>query len=102
MEEKIRQIASDALEMNITVVLVDLSYPETGIRSHNFPFRDSSEINIPKDNEPFSRCNIPEKIPTHLKKFLDEPVFAMFSEKYSQHFTELVIMDEHKSSIGKK
>jgi len=97
MEEKIRQIASDSLEMNITIVVVDLSDPETGIGSHNFPFRDSSEIEIPKDREAFPICNIPEKIPTHLETFLDNPMFAMFAKKYSQYPTELVIMDERKS-----
>ena len=97
MEEKIRHIASDSLEMNITTVMVDLSDPETGIGGNNFPFRDSSEIEISKNSESFPICNIPEKIPTHLKKFLDEPTFAMFAKKYSEHSTELVIMDERKS-----
>ena len=94
MEEKTRHIASDSLEMNITIALVDLSDPETGIGGNNFPFRNSSEIEISKDKEPFPICDIPEKIPTHLKKFLDEPIFAMFSKKYSDQNTELVIMDE--------
>jgi len=94
MEEKIKQIASNSLEMNVTVALVDLTDPETGIGSHNFPFRDSSEINIQEGKELFPICNIPEKIPVHLKKFLDEPIFAMFSKKYSNQNTELVIMDE--------
>ena len=97
MEEKIRHIASDSLEMNITTVVVDLYDPETGIGGNNFPFRDSSEIEISKDKEPFPICNIPEKIPIHLKKFLDEPTFAMFAKKYSEYSTELVIMDERKS-----
>ncbi|MDH5463726.1 MAG: hypothetical protein OEW49_05400 [Nitrosopumilus sp.] len=96
MEEKIKQIASDSLEMNITIALVDLSDPETGIGSDNFPFRNSSEIEISKDKEPFPICDIPEKIPIHLKKFLDEPIFAMFSKKYSDQNTELVIMDERQ------
>jgi len=94
MEEKIKQIASDSLEMNITMALVDLTDPETGIGNNNFPFRDSSEINIPDGKESFPICNIPEKIPVHLKKFLDKPIFAMFSKKYSDQNTELVIMDE--------
>ena len=94
MENKIKQIASDLLGMNITIALVDLTDPETGIGSNNFPFRDASEIKIPDDQEPFPICNIPEKIPIHLKKFLDEPIFAMFSKKYSEHNTELHIMDE--------
>jgi len=97
IEEKIRNIASDSLEMNISKVLVDLSDPETGIGGNNFPFKDSSEIELSKNSEPFPICNIPEKIPTHLEKFLDEPVFAMFSKKYSDQNTELVIMDERKS-----
>lgn len=94
MEEKIRQIAFDSLGMNITVVSVDLTDPETGIGSNNFPFKDSSEIEIPSDKEPFPICNIPQKIPIHLKKFLDDPMFAMFSEKYFQYDAELIIMDE--------
>ena len=94
MEEKIRQIASNSLGMNITVVLVDLSDPDTGIGSHNFPFKDSSEITTSDDSESFPICNIPEKISVHLKKFHDKEIFAMFSEKYSQYSTELVIMDE--------
>jgi len=94
MEEKIKQIASDSLGMNITVVSVDLTDPKTGIGSNNFPFKDSSEIKIPGDKEPFPICDIPQKIPVHLKKFLDDPMFAMFSEKYSQYDTELIIMDE--------
>ena len=97
MEEKIRQIASDSLGMNITVALVDLSDPDTGIGNHNFPFRDFSEITTSDDREPFPICNIPEKIPIHLKKFLDEPIFEMFSKKYSKHNAELHIMDERKS-----
>jgi len=94
MEEKIKQIASDSLGMNITSASVDLTDPETGIGDNNFPFKDSSEIEITDDKEPFPICNIPEKIPIHLKKFLDEPIFAMFSKKYSHYNTELEIMDE--------
>ena len=94
MEEKIRQIASDSLGMHIISASVGLPDPETGIESNNFPFRNSSEINIPEGREPFPICNISEKIPVHLKKFLNEPLFAMFSKKYSQHDTELLVMDE--------
>jgi len=94
MEEKIKQIASNSLEVHITVASVDLTDPETGIGGNNFPFKDSSEIKISDNREPFPICNIPEKIPIHLKKILDEPMFTMFSEKYSQHSTELYIMDE--------
>jgi len=94
MEEKIKQIAIDSLGMNITVVSVDLTDPKTGIGSNNFPFRDSSEIEISETKKPFEICNIPEKIPVHLKKFHDKEIFAMFSEKYSQYPTELYIMDE--------
>ena len=100
MEETIGQIASDSLKMNVAKVIVDLSDPKTGIESRNFPFRDSSEIKIPKGDEPFPICNIPEEIPAHLKKFLDEPIFAMFSKKYSQYPTELLIIDERGFKSG--
>ena len=96
MEEKTRHIASDSLEMNITTAKVDLSDPETDIGGNNFPFKDSSEIEISKDRESFPICNIPEKIPTHLNKFLGDPTFAMFAKKYAQYPAELVIMDERK------
>ena len=93
-EEKIKQNAINFLDMNIIDVSVDLTDPETGIGSFNFPFRNSSEIKISPDKEPFPICDVPEKIPTHLKKFLDEPIFEMFSEKYSKYDTELTIIDE--------
>ncbi len=94
MEEKIKQIAIDSLGMHIISASVDLSDPETRIESNNFPFRNSSEIKIPEGREPFPICDISEKIPVHLKKFLNEPLFAMFSNKYAQHDTELLVMDE--------
>ena len=93
-EEKIKQNAINFLDMNIIDVSVDLTDPETGIGSFNFPFRDSSDIEISSEKEPLPVCNIPEKIPTHLKKFLDEPIFEMFSQKYSKYDTELTIIDE--------
>ena len=93
-EEKIKQNAINFLDMNIIDVSVDLSDPETGIGSFNFPFRNSSEIKISPDKEPFPICDVPEKIPIHLKKFLDEPIFEMFSKKYSKYDTELTIIDE--------
>ena len=93
-EEKIKQNAINFLDMNIIDVSVDLTDPETDIGSFNFPFRNSSEIKISSDKESFLICDIPEKIPTHLKKFLDEPIFEMFSQKYSKYDTELTIIDE--------
>ncbi len=94
MEEKIRQIASDSLEMHIISASVGLPDLEMRIESNNFPFQNSSEIEIPEGREIFPICDISEKIPVHLKKFLNEPLFAMFSKKYSQHDTELLVMDE--------
>ncbi len=93
-EEKIKQNAINFLNMNIIDVSVDLTDPETGVGSFNFPFRNSSEVKISPDKESFLICDIPEKIPTHLKKFLDEPIFEMFSQKYSKYDTELTIIDE--------
>ena len=97
MEEEIKTIASDSLGMNVDTVFVDMSDHSTGIENTNFPFRDSSEIKpIQKDDgkPSFQICNIPEKIPTHLKKIKEKKWFEMFSEKYASHSTSLDLMDE--------
>ena len=100
MEEKVKQIAAESLGMNIVSVTVDFTDPKTDVGDNNFPFRDAAEIKIPDYRESFPICNIPEKIPVHLKKFLDKPIFALFSKKYAHYNTELEIMDErHMDSL---
>ncbi len=96
MEEEIKTIASDSLGMNVSAVFIDMSDHSTGIENVNFPFRDSSEIKpTSQDDKPsFQICNIPEKIPIHLKKIKEKEWFTMFSEKYAKHSTSLDLMDE--------
>ena len=97
MEEKIKSIASDSLGMNVVTVFIDMSDHSTGIEHPNFPFRNSSEIKPTyKDGNtpPIQICNIPEKIPIHLKKIKEKEWFAAFSEKYAKHSTSLDLMDE--------
>ena len=42
----------------------------------------------------FPICSIPERIPVHLQKISNTEMFQLFSEKYSQHEIELIIVDE--------
>lgn len=88
MRDKIKEVVINLVEINSINV---------GLESHRIPFENASDVKQTSDSEPFPICNIPEKIPIHLQKIRDTEMFKLFSEKYSQHEIELIIVDERSA-----
>jgi len=88
MKEKQTEIASRILEVDISDAYVAEGW--------NYPFRDKSEIKPIPDQEPIPTCDIPEKIPTHLKIIRDSEMFQMFAKKYSKYPLTIDISDERR------
>ena len=86
MQEKQKEIASKILGVGISDAYVAEGW--------NYPFRDESEIKPMAGTESIPTCNIPERIPMHLKKIRQSEMFQMFAGKYSQHQLTVEISDE--------
>jgi len=89
MQEKQKEIASDILGVKISNVYIEENW--------NFPFKDSSKVNIINNENIVPLCNIPEKIPDHLKIIKQTEMFQMISEKYSEDIIMIDISDERYS-----
>ena len=85
MQEKLKTVASNALEMPISQVYLEEDF--------NFPFVDASKIQ-PSDESVI--CDILPKIPIHFQNIRETEMFQMFSQKYSQYDVELIIQDERR------
>ena len=85
MQEKLAEIASKLLDVNIMV-------PE--LYDSFFPFVNGSEIKILEGKESFQTCNVVENIPNHLEKISNAKFFQMFAHKYSDYEIELSLQDE--------
>ena len=95
MNEKLKEIAYGSLGFNISI------YNQTNaFGGENFPFINSESATRKANDyekykeEPYTICNIEEKIPNHLKKISETEMFQMFIKKYSQYQIDLDIMDE--------
>ncbi len=86
MQEKLGIVASNLLEIDVTIYSIYESY---------FPFIDGSQIKI-LDDKSFSVCNIVENIPIHLQEIQKTEKFQTFVEKYSNYSLELDLHDERK------
>ena len=85
MQEKIKDISSDLLEIKISkVTLLDAQYPfwEVEYRAEKL------------DLDPSTICAFEQDMPLHLEKILETDNFKLFSKKYSSHTLEFIIMDE--------
>ena len=85
MQEKIKNISSDLLEIKISKVeLLDGQYPfwEVEYRAEKLGF------------DPAMICAFEQDIPLHLEKISETRNFKLFSKKYTSYTLELIIMDE--------
>ena len=85
MQEKIKDISSDLLEIKISkVTLLEGQYPfwEVEYRAEKL------------DLDPSMICAFEQDMPLHFEKILKTDNFKLFSKKYSSHTLELIIMDE--------
>ena len=89
MQEKQKEITTDILGVKISNVYIKENW--------NFPFKDSSKVNILNTENIVPLCNIPEKIPDHLKIIRQTEMFQMISEKYSEDIIMIDISDERSS-----
>ncbi len=86
MSKRQAEIASEILKVNISD-----SYVAEG---WNFPFKDTSKVNIinPEFKKPV--CSIPKSIPYHLQKIQQSEMFQIFVGKYSEYELKIDISDE--------
>jgi hypothetical protein len=92
MQEKIKEIATDSLGINIAMWDVHQAY---------FPIKKGSQVDVTGNQESFQICDVVENIPIHLQKIKDVEMFQMFAKKYSKYEMELNVQDErrHNSSF---
>ena len=87
MQEKIKEIATDSLGMDIAVSNIHQAY---------FPIKKGSQIDITGNQESFQICDVVENIPIHLQEIRKSKMFQMFAKKYSGYPIELFLQDERR------
>jgi len=85
MQEKIKDIATDSLGIDIAMSDIHNSY---------FPIKKGSQIDITGTKESFQICDVVENIPIHLQEIRKSRMFQMFAKKYSAYPIELFLQDE--------
>lgn len=88
MQEKLKAISFDYLEIKISDVLLLDGY---------YPFKDVNYIVEKFDLEPSSICDFEQNIPLHMKKISQTENLQLFSKKYASYHLELDIFDERNN-----
>lgn len=88
MQEKLKAISFDYLEIKISDVLLLDGY---------YPFKDVNYVVEKFDLEPSSICDFEQNMPLHMKKISQTENLQLFSKKYSSYHLELDIFDERNN-----